>query len=652
MKKGVKISLALILALTLAASGLVLLAPTTAQAQQTLKIAQWSDPVTIDPYDSWDSGSNDIVVNVYDQLVMYVPSTLNFRPGLAAGWQILENSSIVFNIRQNVTFHNGKPLVPWDVWWSIERALPIYWVEKPDPLDNTTWYLVYGRSTEFNATLADSTFNPGGWQWSEALLNRISGVWDLWSPILNVRVADVGFNGSLTYTGDNATAGDGWDEVVVDFRSPFAPGLSFFSYAGMSIVNPNLTSSLGPTTMQFAPVGAGTGPYSFDEWVTNSHVTLLANDDYWGTTPSIPEVQFLTITQATTRTLALQTGDIHLSYPEPADFFDFVANPDVGTWQEGGLGTRYLGFNTRQNITNGRVDGALSDPAVREALSYAVNYDEILLGEEFNNGLASRMLGPMVPSIPWAYNSSLAQVNETGGTIPNYNITRANELMDAAGWKDIDGDFIRDYRGWTNDSDDMVFRYGYNIGNAVREAVGELIFSDFLLCNISVEVTGRVWSQHLLAMTTGELDMFFIGWGPDYIDPDTYFYPLFHSVFIGTYGNAAGVNNTQIDQWLTDGRTETNQTTRAEIYNNLTNWLLDFKPWAWCYLPDNTYAWRIELTGFAHSPLLQMDDLELCELGAAPPSGGIPLEIIAVVVGVVIAVVVIGGVVYWRSGAK
>ncbi|MHA1409863.1 MAG: ABC transporter substrate-binding protein [Candidatus Odinarchaeia archaeon] len=639
MKKGIKIGIALFLTVALVASGAVLLwNPAAAQAQQTLKIASPSDPVTLDPYDSWDSASNDIILNIYDTLVMYVPSTLDFRPGLAAGWQVMPNGTmIIFNIRQNVTFHNGDPMTPWDVWWSIERALP---------LDH--------RSAAFNATLANATWNPNKYNWSELDKDRKSGIWHVWDPIINVTVADVGFNASVDYTGENATAGDGWNEIVVEFSSAFSPGLSFFSYAGLSIVNPDVAISLGPTNMQFAPVGAGTGPYKFVEWVTNSHVKLEYNPDYWGTVPSIPNVEFRTIPEATTRTLSLQTGDVHLLYPEAADFYTFQADPNIETWQEAGLGTRYLGFNVRQNITNQRAAGALSDPIVREALSYAVNYDEILLGEEFNNGLATRMLGPMVPTIPWAYIENISQVNETSkapyNIIPNFNITRANEILDNAGITDVDGDGIRDYKGWTNSSDDMVFRYGYNIGNAVREAIGELLYASFSEINVSIVIEGRTWDQFLAAMTTGELDLFFIGWGPDYIDPDTYFYPLFHSDFIGTYGNAAGVNDTKIDNLLEQGRTETNQTIRAEIYKNLTLILVDAFPWAWCYIPDNAYAWRAELDGFTHSPFLQMDDLELCSLGAAP-AVGIPIEIIAIAVGVVVVIAIIGGVIYYKRSA-
>jgi ABC-type transport system substrate-binding protein len=140
-----------------------------------------------------------------------------------------------------------------------------------------------------------------------------------------------------------------------------------------------------------------------------------------------------------------------------------------------------------------------------------------------------------------------------------------------------------------------------------------------------------------------------LGWGPDYIDPDTYFYPLFHSDFIWST-NGAGVNISTVDYLLEQARAETNQTIRAQLYMNATNILINEYVWAWCYIPDNLYAWRTTVTGFTHSPLDQMDDLEYVQI--TPSAGaGIPIEVIGIIVGVVVAVAVIGGIAYWRKGA-
>ncbi len=633
MKKSVKYSLALVLMLSLAASGIIILSPIKAQAvTTTLKIAQGGDPITLDPYDSWDSASNDVILNIYDQLVMYVPSTLQFRPGLAVGWQILPNTTIIFNIRRNVTFHNGDPMTPYDVWWSLQRVLPLYL-----------------RSALFNSSyINNATANPHHWNWSEYDGDRESFVWLLFEPVKDIRMADIGFWGNTTFTGENATAGDGWDEIVVEFSEPFAPGLSLFSYAATSIVNWKVATELGPHGMKFAPVGAGTGPFKFNSWILNYKVVLDKWENYWGQVPHVDRVEFQTILSASSRTLAIKTGMVDLLYPESADWYDLKSDPNIETWQEAGLGTRYISFQCLQNVT-GRMFGILSNTTVRKALSYAINYDEIINGELFLNGLATRMTQPVVPAIEWAYNSSIKPEDE-GGILPIYNITKANEILDSLGIVDVDGDGIRDIKGWTNSSDDFKLIYGYNIGNAVRERVGTLLKDSFAQIGVDLEIQGDEWSVFLYdKIVNGAYDIWMLGWGPDYIDPDTYFYPLFHSKFIWST-NGAGVNISSVDTMLEQARAETNQTIRAQLYKNVTNILINEYVWAWCYIPDNLYAWRTTVTGFKHSPLDQMDDLEYVEI--TPSAGaGIPVEVIAIIVGVVVAVAVIGGIAYWRKGA-
>lgn len=512
----------------------------------------------------------------------------------------------------------------------------------------------------FNSTyINNATANPHGYQWAE-LVDRESWVWLLYENIKDIRMADIGFWGNTTYTGTNATAGDGWAEIVVEFDAPFAPGLSLFSYAATSIVNWRVATELGPTGMKFAPVGAGTGPFSFNSWILNYKVVLDKWPNYWGQVAHVDHVEYQTILSASSRTLAITTGLVDLLYPEAGDWYTLKDDPNIETWQEAGLGTRYIGFQCMQNIT-GRMFGILSNSTVRKALSYAINYDEIINGEQFLNGLGTRLTQPVVPAIEWAYNSSIKPENE-GGILPYYNLTIANETLNSLGLLDVDGDGIRDINGWaSNSTDDFTLIYGYNIGNALRERVGYLLQDAFAQIGVNLVVQGDPWDVFLYTkLAAGDYDLWFLGWGPDYIDPDTYFYPLFHSSFGAVYDtssgeyiwgtNAAGVNISTVDYLLDAARSETNQTIRAEMYMNATNILINEYVWGWCYIPDNTYAWRTTISGFTHSPLLQFDDLEYV-VKTAGAGAGIPIEIIGVVIGVIVAVAVIGGIAYWRKGA-
>lgn len=61
-------------------------------------------------------------------------------------------------------------------------------------------------------------------------------------------------------------------------------------------------------TMAFEPNGSG--PYAVDEYVIQSHLKLVARDDYWGKTPPIKHVTFKVLMEPAQRVNALETGEV------------------------------------------------------------------------------------------------------------------------------------------------------------------------------------------------------------------------------------------------------------------------------------------------------------------------------------------------------
>ena len=55
----------------------------------------------------------------------------------------------------------------------------------------------------------------------------------------------------------------------------------------------------------------GTGPFKFVEWVEGDHITVEANDDYWGGRPKVDQIVWRVIPDDSARFLALKAGDIH-----------------------------------------------------------------------------------------------------------------------------------------------------------------------------------------------------------------------------------------------------------------------------------------------------------------------------------------------------
>ena len=59
---------------------------------------------------------------------------------------------------------------------------------------------------------------------------------------------------------------------------------------------------------------AGTGPYVVTDMVTDDHLTLTKNENYWNGTPKIDELIIRTLSNGDTLSAALQAGDIDAAY--------------------------------------------------------------------------------------------------------------------------------------------------------------------------------------------------------------------------------------------------------------------------------------------------------------------------------------------------
>lgn len=94
------------------------------QSGGTLKIAIDGSPPTLDQPASSATSARDATRMIYESLVV-TDSSFNPQPMLAESVETEDNQTYTFNLRQGVTFHNGKEMTAEDVVASMER-----WLEK------------------------------------------------------------------------------------------------------------------------------------------------------------------------------------------------------------------------------------------------------------------------------------------------------------------------------------------------------------------------------------------------------------------------------------------------------------------------------------------------------------------------------------------
>ncbi|NEI74466.1 peptide ABC transporter [Rhizobium lusitanum] len=96
--------------------------PTYAAAKDTIIVDLVSEPSSLDPQKQWNPDSYFVYRNIFDQLVTRDDSG-KIIPDIATAWTYKSDTEIAFTLRDDVTFHNGQPLTPDDVAFSVNRII-------------------------------------------------------------------------------------------------------------------------------------------------------------------------------------------------------------------------------------------------------------------------------------------------------------------------------------------------------------------------------------------------------------------------------------------------------------------------------------------------------------------------------------------------
>lgn len=141
------------------------------------------------------------------------------------------------------------------------------------------------------------------------------------------------------------------------------------NYHGGNVLSMKAAEEMGA---DFNAKPIGTGPFMFDEAVTQQHVRLLANPDYFRGEPKIDEILYRMIPSDSSRELAFQAGELDLIYGKReqrwVDQAKSLEGAAVKVFTPGEFRTVHL------NTTHAPLD----DLKVRRAFAHAVNIDQII----------------------------------------------------------------------------------------------------------------------------------------------------------------------------------------------------------------------------------------------------------------------------------
>lgn len=104
----------------IAAVCLAALAAGPVLAKDRLTVDLVNEPSSLDPHVQWNPDSYYVYRNIFDNLVAR-NNKGEIVPQIATSWKALSDTVVEFQIRSDVTFHNGQKLTAEDVVYSVQR---------------------------------------------------------------------------------------------------------------------------------------------------------------------------------------------------------------------------------------------------------------------------------------------------------------------------------------------------------------------------------------------------------------------------------------------------------------------------------------------------------------------------------------------------
>ncbi len=319
---------------------------------------------------------------------------------------------------------------------------------------------------------------------------------------------------------------------------------------------------------------AGTGPFIMNRYNPEAEVQVVKFPGYWGGPAPFDRVLYRNIPTAAAQKLTLQAGDIDIATEvSPDSVGDLQNDPNIKVVQGTGSDIFFLLMNQNPALTG----GAMSNPKVQQAVRYALDYEGInaLVGGPAQTPATILPLGFL-----GAYGTDRAFKRD---------LNKAAALLADAG---LTNGFAVDLQYPTNFS-----RSGVSF-----DVVAQKIQAD--LADVSINVTlkpGEI-NTELANYRAGNEGFGFWLWGPDYFDSNDYLAFLPEGI-VGKRANWTNGNSDTTIQSLRDQiNVETDVATRAGLWQQAQDYLMENGPFAVIVQPGIYIGTRTRIANYVYHP--------------------------------------------------
>ncbi len=486
------------------------------RAETLVYSGDFSDLITLDPAVVYEFGGTLTVGNIYETLVSFDPGKPELVPVLAETWNVAEdgdNWKLTFNLNPAAMFASGNPVTADDVVFSWNRAIDI---------NKSPAFLL----TEVCAMTKDSAVAVEAGVVELTIPNTVS-------PQVCLSV--------LTFT----TA------AVVE----------------KAAVEPNMGDDMGESWLN--DNSAGSGPYTLNRWDRSVSITLDADANYWmGTAPAMKRVIIQNTSELANLQAAIETGDTDIVFDLGTEQSAALeGNPDVSLVRGLSLILTYVGMNA--------TEPPLDNPDVREAIRYAINYDDIitLLGGN------AELVQEIIP---------IGFLGHTGNNPFTQDIAKAKELLAGAGV--AEGTEIN-----------FIVPTSTAPGGIEWSTLAAKIQSDVEQIGLKLNIQQLQQSELLNIYRAQDGQMIFMNWSPDFPDPDGNATP-FSSYEARSLAWRNEWNDPKAIELSKQAAVELDNDKRVELYAELTDYVQHNGPYVILYQPTRVFGLRNDIQGFIYDP--------------------------------------------------
>lgn len=282
----------------------------------------------------------------------------------------------------------------------------------------------------------------------------------------------------------------------------------------------------------------GSGPFKFKEFKNGEKVELERFDEYFDGKPHLEGLVFRVVSDPNSANTALLNGELSARYITTDDIEKFNKNENfnIEVFDEGMLNNMVFKLNNE----------ALQNEDVRKAIAYAIDKDEIIAGVYESEEYAEKAYSIFVPTTQ--YHTHDVEKYE-------HNLEKAKKLMKNAGY------------------DNLNLRLAYTNSSKEQEAYGLIMQQQLKEIGIELELIPMergAFLEKFTDATSTDFDLAFNGYVMG-LEPSGYS-PLFVA---DNPNNFMGYVNEELDEMWDKAVIETDESKRAEIYEEIQKEIID-----------------------------------------------------------------------------